>query len=153
VLSDINTRALRFSRLNALLNEIDNVDVIQSDLFENVGVSFDLIIANPPYLVDPLMRMYRHGGGLLGSDLTLQIVRQSLGHLAPAGRLILYSGSAIVHGVDRLKESLGEMLNKSNLRFQYEEIDSDVFGEELDHWPYDRADRIAVIGLIVDRFY
>jgi methylase of polypeptide subunit release factors len=153
VLGDINTRALRFSRINALLNEIDNVDVIESNLFEKIGGSFDLIMANPPYLVDPLKRVYRHGGGMLGSELTLQIVQQSLGHLAPAGRLILYSGSAIVHGVDRLKESLGEMLNKLNLRFQYEEIDPDVFGEELDHRPYDRADRIAVIGLIVDRLH
>jgi hypothetical protein len=28
-----------------------------------------------------------------------------------------------------------------------------VFGEELDHPPYDRADRIAAIGLIVDRVH
>ena len=153
VLSDINTRALRFSRINVLLNEIDGVDVVESNLFENLGGSFDLIIANPPFLVDPLKRMYRHGGGLLGSELTLQIVRQSLSHLGPAGRLIVYSGSAIVHGTDRLKESLSEVLNKSNLHFQYEEIDCDVFGEELDHWPYDRVDRIAVIGLTVDRLH
>lgn len=151
LLSDINRRALRFSRINALLNTIDHVDVVESNLFENINESFDLIIANPPYLVDPLKRLYRHGGGLLGSELTLQIVRQALEHLAPAGRLIIYSGSPIVRGVDQLKEALGQSLDRPSLRFQYEEIDPDVFGEELEHWPYDRVDRIAVIGLTVDR--
>ncbi|HJU28548.1 MAG TPA: class I SAM-dependent methyltransferase, partial [Candidatus Binataceae bacterium] len=153
VLSDINTRALRFSRINGLMNEIDNVETIESDLFENIAGSFDVIVANPPYLVDPLRRMYRHGGGLLGSELTWNIVRQSLDHLAPGGRLIVYSGSAIVRGADQLKKALVELLSKSNLHFQYEEIDPDVFGEELDHAPYDLAERIAAIGLIVDRLH
>jgi methylase of polypeptide subunit release factors len=151
VLSDINARALRFSRINAILNGIENVEAVESNLFENIGGAFDLIIANPPYLVDPLKRMYRHGGGPLGSGLTLQIVRQSLAHLAQPGRLIVYSGSAIVRGVDQLKEALGQLLDKPNLHFQYEEIDPDVFGEELEQPPYHRADRIAAIGLIVDR--
>jgi release factor glutamine methyltransferase len=151
VLSDINRRALRFSRINALLNGIENVEVIERNLFAHLAGTFDVIIANPPYLVDPLKRLYRHGGGPLGSKLSLDIVRQAVDHLAPAGRLILYSGSAIVNGVDRLHKSLSQFLNKRDVRFEYEEIDPDVFGEELDHWPYDRADRIAVIGLIVDR--
>jgi methylase of polypeptide subunit release factors len=151
VLSDINRRALRFSRINARLNAIDNVEVVESNLFENIRECFDVVIANPPYLVDPLKRLYRHGGGVFGSELTLQIVSQSLDHLAPAGRLIVYSGSAMVRGVDRLKKTLEQLLDRPNLNFHYEEIDPDVFGEELDHRPYDRADRIAVIGLTVDR--
>jgi hypothetical protein len=32
----------------------------------------------------------------------------------------------------------------------YEEIDPDVFGEELEHPPYDRADRIAVVAVTID---
>lgn len=153
VLSDVNPRALRFSGINARLNEIDNVETVESNLFENIENSFDVIMTNPPYLVDPLKRLYRHGGGMLGSELTVQIVRHSLNHLTPTGRLIVYSGSAIVHGVDQLQRSLDPFINKPNLHFHYEEIDPDVFGEELDHPPYDRADRIAVIGLIVDRLH
>lgn len=151
VLSDINRRALRFSRVNALLNGIDNVDVVESNLFEDIGGHFDVIIANPPYLVDPLSRVYRHGGDALGSELSLKIAKQGIDHLAPAGRLILYTGSAILNGVDQLHSSLCSILNRADLRFQYEEIDPDVFGEELDHEPYDRADRIAAVSLIVDR--
>jgi hypothetical protein len=37
------------------------------------------------------------------------------------------------------------------VRLAYTEIDPDVFGEELDRPPYDRADRIAVVGVTVDR--
>jgi SAM-dependent methyltransferase len=151
VLSDINRRALRFSRINALLNGIGNAHVIESNLFEQLGGQFDVIIANPPYLVDPLKRVYRHGGGALGAETSLEIAKQAIDHLAPAGRLILYTGSAIVNGVDELYKSLCPILTKADLRFQYEEIDPDVFGEELDHWPYDRADRIAAVSLIVDR--
>jgi hypothetical protein len=36
------------------------------------------------------------------------------------------------------------------VRFTYEEIDPDVFGEELEYSPYDRADRIAVVGVTID---
>jgi len=153
VLSDVNARALRFSRINALINKIENVETVESNLFENIAGLFDVIIANPPYLVDPLKRMYRHGGGLFGSELTLQIVRQSLKHLAPRGRLIVYSGSAITRGVDQLEKAIGQLLEQSNFQFEYEEIDPDVFGEELDRKPYDRADRIAAIGLTVDRVH
>jgi methylase of polypeptide subunit release factors len=153
VLSDVNARALRFSRINALINKVENVETVESNLFENIVGFFDVIVTNPPYLVDPLKRMYRHGGGLLGSELTLQIVKQSLQRLAPGGRLIIYSGSAITRGVDQLKKTIGQLLKDSDFQFEYEEIDPDVFGEELDRGPYDRADRIAAIGLTVDRVH
>jgi len=48
VLSDINHNALRFSRINAALNDIPNVEVIESDLYAGVDGLFDLIISNPP---------------------------------------------------------------------------------------------------------
>lgn len=149
-LSDINRRALRYCRINAALNGVDNVDVVESDLFANVGGSYDLIIANPPYLADKLGRTYRHGGGEFGSELSVRIVEEGVPHLAPGGRLVLYTGSAIVGGRDYLHETLTALLHGRALRMSYEEIDPDVFGEELDHSPYDRVDRIAVIGVTVD---
>jgi hypothetical protein len=36
------------------------------------------------------------------------------------------------------------------VRFSYEEIDPDVFGEELAYPPYDRADRIAVVAVTIE---
>lgn len=149
-LTDINHNALRFSRTNAALNRVPNVDVVESDLYANVDGSFDLIVSNPPYLVDPLARLYRHGGGEFGSALSLDIVEQGIGRVAPGGRLLLYTGSAIVDGVDHFEQSLREALSGRAVRIAYEEIDPDVFGEELEHPPYDRADRIAVIAVTID---
>jgi release factor glutamine methyltransferase len=151
VLSDINRNALRFCRINASLNGASDVAIISSDLFDDVDGHFDLVVSNPPYLVDPAKRVYRHGGGELGSSLSLKIVEHGIARLAPGGRLILYTGSAIVRGVDKFRDALGAVLNRPDIAFVYDEIDPDVFGEELEQPPYDGADRIAVVGVTVDR--
>jgi methylase of polypeptide subunit release factors len=150
MLADINTRALRFSRINAELNNVANVQTVDSDLFSAVDGQFDLIISNPPYLVDPMARLYRHGGGSLGFELSLKIVEQGIDRLARGGRLVLYTGSAIVDGDDAFLAALRPLIARRPVRFAYEEIDPDVFGEELENPPYDRADRIAVVGVTLD---
>ena len=151
VLSDINQGALRLSRVNAELNDAHDVTVVESDLYARTGDAFDLIISNPPYLVDPLQRLYRHGGGELGFALSLDIAEQGIAHLAPGGRLLLYTGSAIVDGLDMLREALTILLARRGIQWTYEEIDPDVFGEELENAPYDRADRIAVVAVMIER--
>jgi methylase of polypeptide subunit release factors len=149
-LSDINRRALRFCGINAALNAVPRVTIVESDLFEHIPGPFDLIIANPPYLVDPLGRTYRHGGGAFGFDLSLRVVTQGLPRLAPGGRLLLYTGSAIVNGLDLFQAALVSRLEGHDVSLSYEEIDPDVFGEELERPPYDRADRLAVVGVTID---
>jgi methylase of polypeptide subunit release factors len=149
VLADINRTALRFSRINAALNRVPHVEVVESDLYGGVEGQFDLIISNPPYLVDPLSRLYRHGGGDFGAALSVEIAAQGIERLAPGGRLLLYTGSAIVKGEDLLHAALRTRLG-SDIPFTYDEIDPDVFGEELDHPPYDRADRIAVVAVTIE---
>jgi methylase of polypeptide subunit release factors len=59
---------------------------------------FDLIISNPPYLVDKSRRLYRHGGGAWGCNLGLRIVQEGLTKLGPGGKLLLYTGTPIVEG-------------------------------------------------------
>ncbi len=149
-LTDINAGALRFSRINTALNGVPDVAVVESDLYASLDGAFDLIISNPPYLVDPQQRLYRHGGGEFGAALSVRIAEEGIGRLAPGGRLLLYTGSAIVDGVDAFYEALRERLDGSAIQFTYEEIDPDVFGEELTHPPYDRADRIAVVAATFD---
>jgi methylase of polypeptide subunit release factors len=149
ILGDINRKALRYSRVNAALNNIHSVQVIESDLFEAVSGLFDLAIANPPYLIDSRTRLYRHGGGQFGEGLSLRIVSEGVRRLASGGRLILYTGTAIIDGVDHLHVALRSMLAGTSMRLSYEEIDPDVFGEELDHPPYDRVDRIAVVAATI----
>jgi release factor glutamine methyltransferase len=143
-LSDINERALRSCVINAALNGIE-ATVIASDLYQSIRGAFDLIMSNPPYLVDPLERAYRHGGGAYGGALSVRIAEQGAERLAPGGVLLLYTGSAIVDGVDLLQEALRARFERSRFKLSYEEIDPDVFGEELRDPPYDRADRIAAV--------
>jgi hypothetical protein len=98
-----------------------------------------------------LRRSYRHGGGNLGSGLSLRLIDEGVPRLARGGRFILYTGSAIINGTDLLREALSSRLRGCAFRMTYEEIDPDVFGEELDHPPYDSADRIAVVSVVIER--
>ena len=148
-LADINPRALVFCRANAALNGVTNAASLQSDLYSALEGKADLIISNPPYLVDPSHRAYRDGGGEWGDRLALAILEQGLERLAPGGALLLYTGSPIVEGRDIFWHGAQELLAGWQGCAHYEEIDPDVFGEELAAPPYDRADRIATIMLHV----
>ena len=70
---DINDQALRYTRVNAALAQTENVVAQWSDLLDSVDGEFDLMVANPPYLLDRDQRVYRHGGGGLGEGLSLAI--------------------------------------------------------------------------------
>jgi methylase of polypeptide subunit release factors len=150
ILTDINPKALRFSRINARLNGIGNVRTVLSNVLDDINEGGDLIISNPPYLVDEGARLYRHGGGKLGIELSLRIVEQSLDRLYPGGRLFLYTGTPVINGNDCFLEAVRPFIEQRKLPFSYEEIDPDVFGEELERAPYDCADRIAVVALTVN---
>jgi methylase of polypeptide subunit release factors len=149
LLADINPKALAFSAVNAALNDLPNARAVFSDVLAGIDGDADIIVANPPYLVDEDRRLYRHGGGELGISLALRIAEQSLARLRAGGRLILYSGTPIIGGADPLFESLQSLLKLSASHFVYEEIDPDIFGEELDRPAYAYADRIAAVGLTV----
>ncbi len=148
VLSDINDSALALARVNAAIAGLERVEAVRSDVLASVDGSFDCIVANPPYLADAAARAYRHGGDDLGSELSLRIARESLDRLAPGGRLILYTGAAIVDGVDVIQRGLLPLLTERGATYTYEEIDPDVFGEELDLAAYQNVDRIAAVGLV-----
>jgi SAM-dependent methyltransferase len=147
---DINEAALRMTRANADLAGVA-VQAVISDLLDAVPGTFDLIVANPPYLVDPAARAYRHGGGPLGAGLSLRILDAGLDRLAPGGTLLLYTGAAIVDGADPFHQAALARLSGRRVAWRYEEIDPDVFGEELEAGVYTVADRIAAVMLVVHR--
>ncbi|CAA9283934.1 MAG: HemK family modification methylase PA2179 [uncultured Acetobacteraceae bacterium] len=150
---DINEAALRLARINAALAGAGNAAACRSDLLSGVaGGPLDLVIANPPYLVDPAERAYRHGGGPLGAGLSLKILDAALGRLAPGGTLLLYTGAAVVNGHDPFRAAAEERLAADlGVGWTYREMDPDVFGEELDAAAYAEADRIAAVVLTVTR--
>lgn len=148
VLADINPRALEFSRVNAELSHV-SAEVLQSDVLRGVDGRVDLIISNPPYLVDRGGRAYRHGGGTHGEGLSRRIVRESLARLDRdgGGSLLLYTGVAIVDGEDSFFASIREDLQRSGAKFSYEELDPDIFSTELSEPAYADAERIAAVLL------
>jgi methylase of polypeptide subunit release factors len=149
LMTDINEAALHLASVNAALASTANAITQHGDILADVDGTFDLIVSNPPYLNDALQRAYRHGGGDFGADLSLQILDAALERLAPAGTLILYTGTAIVGGRDLFRESALPRLSAGDLAWSYEEVDPDVFGEELETDPYRAADRIAAVVLNV----
>ena len=148
ILTDVNPKALLYAEVNATLAGVE-ASFRQGDLFADIDERVDLIVANPPYLVDPEARLYRHGGGELGSLLSLRIVRECQDHLAPGGRLILYTGSPIIRGRDLLREAIEEATRDAPLACTYSELDPDVFGEELAMPAYAEADRIAAVAIVL----
>lgn len=145
---DINEAALRLTRANAYLAGV-SVSAVLSDLLKGVAGAFDLIVANPPYMADPAGRAYRDGGGTLGAGLSLEIVGVALERLAPGGTLLLYTGSAIVGGVDAFRDAAVARLEAGGVEWSYREMDPDVFGEELEGGAYAVADRIAAVVLTI----
>ncbi|HEY0523291.1 MAG TPA: class I SAM-dependent methyltransferase [Stellaceae bacterium] len=155
ILADISAKALSFARVNAALNGVE-AEAAESDVLDGIGedAAPDIVVANPPYLVDPAHRLYRDGGGALGFDLSLRILRETLDRqaaTAPGGLLILYTGVAIVAGgEDPFRAAAERLLRERRVRWSYSEIDPDVFGEELENPAYAEAERIAAVGLVVE---
>jgi methylase of polypeptide subunit release factors len=148
ILTDINTTALRYASINCRINDIQ-ATFREADLFDGMDGPIDVIVANPPYLVDPENRLYRHGGGTHGAELSLRIVREGIAALSPGGALLLYTGSCIVRGNDLMRDAIQAATRDARFEVTYAELDPDVFGEELSLAGYDDVDRIAVVGAVV----
>ncbi|PRY33396.1 methyltransferase family protein [Pseudosporangium ferrugineum] len=148
---DINEAALRFTDVNLALAGTPGVRPCHSDLLSGVDGDFDLIVSNPPFMIDPAGRAYRDGGGPEGHGLSLAILDAAAERLAPGGSLVLFSGTGIVDGHDPLLTAAGKRLADTDLRWTYREADPDVYGEELDGAAYAHAERIAVVVLTATR--
>jgi methylase of polypeptide subunit release factors len=147
VLNDINPLALRYAAINAAAAGIE-AEVAQGDALASLNGDFDVVLSNPPYLVDEAARAYRHGGGDLGRALSVRIGAQALQRLTPGGRLILYTGVAMVDGMDWFIKEMEPFLGQAGCTYTYCEIDPDVFGEELERPVYQHIERIAAVGLV-----
>jgi release factor glutamine methyltransferase len=120
--------------------------------------NFDVIVANPPYLAgpDPASghegRLYRDGGGPLGIDLSVRIVTEALARLAAGdgGKLVLYTGAPVVDGRNVLQDRVAPLLRSAASAFSWEELDPDVFGDELTRPPYRDTERLSVVALIAE---
>lgn len=149
-LNDINPLAITYARANAAAATVE-ARFVHGDVFTTVHGNFDLVISNPPYIKDAAGRAYRDGGARLGLHLSIRIVQHAISHLAPGGRLLLYTGVAMTGRSDPLMAELRHLLADANCHWSYEEIDPDIFSEELEQPGYVEAYRIAAVGLVVTR--
>ncbi len=100
---DVSPEALALARENAeRLGLTGRVQWLQSDLLEAVEGTFDLIIANLPYIpggeIAGLAREVQHDpvlaldGGPVGTEIMERLIDQARCHLKPGGRLVLEIG-------------------------------------------------------------
>jgi ribosomal protein L3 glutamine methyltransferase len=99
--SDISVDALSVARRNVGRRKIR---LVQSDLFDKVRGTFDLVVSNPPYVPTRSMQRlpgeYRWepalalGAGHDGLDLVRRILAQARPYLSAKGRLICEVGEA-----------------------------------------------------------
>lgn len=96
-MTDIDSESIKQAKINAIVNKL-NVNIIQSDMFENINEKFDIIVCNPPYIpqnkklpksvidFDPSIALF---GGKDGNDFYKIIIKEYQKYLKPGGKLIL----------------------------------------------------------------
>lgn len=142
---DVNVEALRLAQVNAAAAGV-SAEAIASNA---LPIGADVVIANPPYMMDSSGRAYRDGGDLLGGALALDWVTQAIGALARGGAMLLYTGAAYVNGEAPLLTALARVCEKAGASLELSEIDPDVFGDELGEPGYEQVERIAAVGAVI----
>lgn len=100
VATDVNPRALDFARFNVAINGIDNVELRQGSFLEPVaGERFDLVVANPPYVISPESSLMFRDSGLGRDRVSEELLRGLPAHLEEGG-LATIMVSWIVEGDD-----------------------------------------------------
>jgi methylase of polypeptide subunit release factors len=149
-MTDINDEALAFAKINAAAAGVTAAFAYGEDL-EPAAPPIDLVLANPPYIIDDAGRTYRDGGDMHGARVAYDMVSAALDRLSPGGRMILYTGSPIIGGGDPFRDALADLADEYGCTMRYWEIDPDVFGEELEREVYKDVERIAVVGAALER--
>ena len=112
-LSDVSPAALNFAETNARLNQKDNVECIQSDLFENLdGKTFDLIVSNPPFVIGPKQDFVYRDNPLELDHFCQALVREAPNYLNEGGHLQMLCEWVQVEGQtweERLAEWVGSL--------------------------------------------
>ncbi|MGN1390555.1 MAG: class I SAM-dependent methyltransferase [Sharpea porci] len=75
LMTDVNKRAISLAKENIKCNNLEGIDVIESDVYENVHDRYDLVISNPPIRA--------------GKKVVSAIISGSYDHLNKGGRLVI----------------------------------------------------------------
>jgi hypothetical protein len=142
---DTNAAALELASINAAVAGV----TAETLLSHAISCGPDLIIANPPYMLDPARRSYRDGGRLFGAEVTVDWAKQAIASLAAGGAMLLYTGAAYIDGEAPLLTELASACAEAGFDCEVTEIDPDVFGDELAQRQYASVERIAAVGVLI----
>lgn len=73
VMSDVNLRAIELVKKNADINDIKNIEVLESSVYDNISQKFAAILTNPPIRA--------------GKDIVSAMVKDGVDHLLPGGSI------------------------------------------------------------------
>lgn len=113
--TDISTKALEVAKKNAKqLLEKNNIEFIQSNMFEKIHGKYDIIVSNPPYIETEVMKEYNLefeprlalDGGQDGLEFYKIIIKEGHKYLKENGII------ALEIGYDQ-KEKIIELVAKS----------------------------------------
>jgi methylase of polypeptide subunit release factors len=86
VATDINPRALAFAAFNAALNGMTGMQTRAGSWFDPVANDrFDVIAANPPFVISPDTAFTYRDGGLPRDTVCRMVVREAAAHLTEGG--------------------------------------------------------------------
>jgi SAM-dependent methyltransferase len=86
--TDIIARPVRFAEFNRRLNGLDNMTVLQGDMYEPVeGLTFDRIVTHPPYVPSRKTGLIFRDGGEDGEQIIRRVVEGLPQFLRPGGRM------------------------------------------------------------------
>lgn len=99
--TDLNERALAFAALNAEINGLA-IELLQGDLLEPVaGRTFDLVVANPPFVIaTPGAGWTYRDGGRAADGIAAELAAASTALLNPGGTMQFLANWLHVKGVD-----------------------------------------------------
>lgn len=93
VMSDVNKRAIRISKMNVDKLNLNNAEVIESDIFSKIDRKFDTILLNPPMVA--------------GRETCFKMIEESKDHLNEGGLLQIVARHN--KGGKMLKEKMKEL--------------------------------------------
>lgn len=115
--ADITERSTLFAQFNARLNGLANVTAVQGDLYEPVkGLTFDRIVAHPPYVPATETRMVYRDGGEDGEEVIRRILAELPDYLERGGHFYLTCAASDRAGAP-LEQRIRTMIGAAEAEF------------------------------------